>query len=141
MRRLFLNALLLSFIVPACSAQSKLKDNMFLKKLPNGLDVLVVEDNSVPLATLMLTVKSGSITESENTNGQIGLYQNMLTRGNKDYANRNEFDYYGGALGIQACNSMTEFEYGDYFFTLPKSNLEQGLNYLNSAVRFPKNES
>jgi zinc protease len=136
MRRFFLNALLLSFILPACYAQSKLKDNMFLKKLPNGLDVLVVEDNSVPLATLMLTVKSGSITESENTNGLTALYQNMLTRGNKVAGNHSEFDYHGGELGIQSCNSMTEFEYGDYFFTLPKSNLEQGLNYLNSAVRF-----
>ncbi len=51
---------------------------MFLRTLPNGLEVLVVEDHSVPLATVMMTFKGGEITETEHTNGLNALYMSMF---------------------------------------------------------------
>jgi zinc protease len=126
--------LLILLLLPIFTgAQNKLPGNMFLHTLPNGLDVLVVEDNSVPLATIMMTFKAGAFTESESTNGLTGLYLNMLQKNNKDYT---DFGYNAGGLGIVSRNALTTVEYGRFFFTLPKANTEQGLNFMNSAVRF-----
>jgi len=119
-------------------AQSKLPGNIYLDKLPNGLEILVVEDNSVPLATVMMSFKCGAFTEQEKFNGLTGLYQGMLERGNKEFPTAQDVGYYGGALGVQARNSSTSEEYSTCYFTLPKLNLEQGLNFLNSEVRFSK---
>ena len=69
--------LLLPFLV---NAQSKLPDNMFLHTLPNGLDILVIEDNSVPLATIMITCKNGSYTETPRFNGLSHLYETCFLK-------------------------------------------------------------
>ena len=131
--------LLALFLLPfLLEAQSKLPGNMFLHILPNGLNVLVVEDNSVPLATIMMTFKCGAFTEPEKFSGLTGLYQSMLYRGNKDYANQWDADYHSGELGMQSKNTTSSEEYSTCYFTLPKSNLEPGLNFLNSAIRFAK---
>ncbi|MEZ5068481.1 MAG: hypothetical protein R2847_08290 [Bacteroidia bacterium] len=47
-------------------AQKNLPSNFFMKKLPNGLEVLVIEDNSVPLVTIEICVKNGSFTEDSH---------------------------------------------------------------------------
>jgi len=111
---------------------------MFLHTLPNGLDVLVIEDNSVPLATIMITFKSGAFTEPKNYSGFSGIYQSMLFKGNKDYYNEQDFNYHSGELGIQLSNATSTQEYAANYFTLPTSNLEPGLNFMNTAIRFAK---
>ncbi len=50
-------------------AQSKLPPNMFYEKLKNGLDVLVIEDHTVPLATIMITVKTVLLQKSPALTG------------------------------------------------------------------------
>ena len=64
----------LLFLPLLLHAQIKLPENMFLRTLPNGLDVLVVEYNRVPLATIMITCKNGSYTETPKFNGLSHLY-------------------------------------------------------------------
>lgn len=118
-------------------AQSKLPANIFFKKLPNGLDVLVVEDNSVPLATIMITSKNGAYTETPEFNGLSHLYEHMFFKANKDYKSQEEFMDRVSELGIDF-NGTTSFENVDYFFTLPKFNLKAGLKFMNSAIRYPK---
>ena len=118
-------------------AQSKLPANIFFKKLPNGLDVLVVEDNSVPLATIMITSKNGAYTETPAFNGLSHLYEHMFFKANKDYKSQEEFMNRVSELGIDF-NGSTSYENVDYFFTLPKFNLNAGLKFMNSAIRYPK---
>jgi zinc protease len=118
-------------------AQQKLPDNMFFQKLPNGLDVLVVEDNSVPLATIMITVKNGAYTETPEFNGLSHLYEHMFFKANKDYSSQEAFFGEVGKLGIKF-NGTTSLEKVNYFFTLPQKNLKAGLKFMNSAIRFPK---
>jgi len=129
--------ILLTMLATCSRAQEKLKDNLFQKKLLNGLTVLVVEDHSVPLATLMLTFKAGAFTESDQVNGLTGLYQLMLSKGNKDRPNEMANSYYAGGLGISLRNSGTTEEYSTTYFTLPAAKLTEGLNFLNAGVRFP----
>ncbi|WP_448697307.1 M16 family metallopeptidase [Mucilaginibacter sp. AW1-3] len=117
-------------------AQTKLPSNIFLKKLPNGLDVLVVEDNSVPLATIVITCKNGAYTESPQFNGLSHLYEHMFFKANKDYASQTDFMNRVSELGMDF-NGATTVENVRYYFTLPKKNLKQGLKFMNSAIRFP----
>ena len=72
---------------------------MFLRKLPNGLEVLVIEDNSVPLATVMITCKNGSFTETPKFNGLSHLYEHMFFKADKDYPTPNRFYEQGERTG------------------------------------------
>jgi zinc protease len=49
-------------------AQISLPSNIFLKTLPDGLQVLVIEDHNVPLVTIEIAVKNGSYTEPPEFN-------------------------------------------------------------------------
>jgi zinc protease len=117
-------------------AQTKLPANMFLRTLPNGLDVLVVEDNSVPLATIVITCKNGAYTEPPEFNGLSHLYEHMFFKANKDYTSQTNFMNRVSELGMDF-NGATTVENVRYYFTLPKKNLKQGLRFMNSAIRFP----
>ena len=68
MKRLLIVSLGLIFTL-ALHAQNDLPDNFFFKKLDNGLEILVIEDRSVPLATIELCVKNGAYTESPEYDG------------------------------------------------------------------------
>ena len=121
-----------------CNAQEKLTDNIFRKKLPNGLEILVIEDHSVPLITEMMTFKAGSFTEPDGISGLTSLYMSMLNRGNRDYINQQDLGYHAGGLGMGLRNSITSDESVSTYFTLPTANFVKGLNFMNSAVRYPK---
>jgi len=130
--------LLIWFILPfILQAQSKLPDNMFLNTLPNGLQVLVIEDSSAPLATIMITCKNGAYTETPQFNGLSHLYEHMFFKANKDYRTVDEFLSRVAELGMRF-NGMTSFEEVNYYFTLPDYNLKDGLRFMNSAIRFPR---
>ena len=128
--------LVLSLYIFHCYAQKPLPPNMFTKKLPNGLDVLVVEDNSVPLATLEMAVRNGAYTEGPEYNGLSHLYEHMFFKSNKKYSAQGEFQDRMQELGINS-NASTSDEMVNYYFTLPKYNLGPGLELMNSAVRYP----
>jgi zinc protease len=130
----------LSFVMMHSMAQKSLPQNMFLKKLPNGLEVLVIEDNTVPLATIEIATKNGSYTESPEFNGLSHLYEHMFFKANKDYPSQEDFLARVKELGI-VFNGTTSEERVNYFFTLPKFNLTAGLQFMNSAIQYPKFDS
>ena len=133
---LFLLLTLSSLLIKAQDVR-KLTDNIFWRQLPNGLEVLVVEDHSVPLVTLNITFKAGAINQTSADAGLLGLYGEMMLRGNKTYPSANAFSYRAGALGITGSNRIVSEENSTYYFTLPKENFEDGLKYMNSSIRFP----
>jgi zinc protease len=110
--------------------------NFFNTKLSNGLEVLVVEDKSVPLATVEITTKNGSYTESPEYNGLSHLYEHMFFKANKDYPSQEEYMAKVRELGI-VFNGTTSEERVNYFFTLPQNKWEEGLHFMNSAIRYP----
>jgi len=132
----------LIILLTACAllsnGQEKLTENIFHKKLPNGLEILVVEDHSVPLATVVLSFKAGSFTETDDVNGLTFLYLSMLEMGNRDYENQQDLNYHAGGLGMQLRNSIASSEYATTYFTLPTANFVKGLNFMNTAIRYPK---
>lgn len=105
--------------------------------MPNGLGVLVIEDSSVPLATIMITCKNGAYTEPPEFNGLSHLYEHMFFKANKDYNSDGDFYKRVSELGMKF-NGSTSFENVNYYFILPSYNLSQGLDFMNSAIRYPK---
>ena len=124
-RSLFLAIGLLLF-APVAFGQS-LPSNFFLTKLKNGLEVLVIEDKTVPLITVEISVKNGSYTEPPEYNGLSHLYEHMFFKANKDIPNQEAFLDRTNELGMQ-WNGTTSNERVNYFFTLNAILLATGVS-------------
>ncbi len=118
------------------TAQEKLPENFFMKKLNNGLEVLVIEDANVPLATVEICVKNGAYTEDPEYNGLSHLYEHMFFKANKTYPSQKAFLDRVNELGI-SFNGTTSDERVNYFFTLSKDKIVEGIDFMNSAIRYP----
>ena len=127
---------ILFFLPGLVLAQKNLPDNFFLEKLDNGLEVLTIEDNTVPLATIEITVRNGAYTESPEFDGLSHLYEHMFFKANKDIPSQEAFMARVNELGI-SMNGTTSGERVNYFITLSSQKLEEGLEFMNSAVRYP----
>lgn len=133
----FINTIfLLLFFTLMARAQEHLPSNFFMTTLDNGLQVLVIEDNSVPLATIEIAVHNGSFTEDSAFNGLSHLYEHMFFKANKDIPSQEAYLQRIHELGI-SFNGTTSEERVNYFFTLPTANMEEGLKFMNSAIRYP----
>ena len=72
-------------------AQPRLPKNYYWQKLDNGLEVVVIENNRVPLATIEIAVKNGAYTEGPEYSGLSHLFEHMFFKANKDYPNQEKF--------------------------------------------------
>jgi zinc protease len=73
--------LLFSYFAGGVRAQEHLPSNLFMTKLDNGLQVLVIEDNSVPIATIEIAVHNGSYTEDSAFNGYVAPVRTYVFQG------------------------------------------------------------
>jgi zinc protease len=104
--------------------------------LANGLEIIVLEDHSVPLVTIELAVRNGSFTEPPELNGLSHLYEHMFFKANRAIANAEEYLQKIGQLGI-AYNGSTQTEIVNYYFTTTSPNLRTAMNFMRDAVRYP----
>jgi zinc protease len=105
--------------------------------LPNGLEVVVVENHGVPLATVEITVRNGAFTQAPEYAGLAHLYEHMFFKANNDYPNPDQFIDRASELGA-VFNASTREEQVNYFLTVPSDSLEGGLRFLASALLGPK---
>ena len=117
-------------------AQPRLPEGYFYKKLPNGLDVVVIENSKVPLTTIEIAVKNGAYTEGPEYSGLSHLFEHMFFKANKDYPNQAAFLKRTQELGA-IWNGTTDVERVNYFFTFDRDSLKAGLKFMNAAIRFP----
>ncbi|HZE62548.1 MAG TPA: pitrilysin family protein [Pyrinomonadaceae bacterium] len=117
---------------PARPQQAQLQNHI----LANGLEIVVLEDHSVPLVTMELAVKNGSYTEPPELNGLSHLYEHMFFKANRAVANAEEYLRTIGQLGI-AYNGTTREEVVDYFFTTTTPNLHTAMQFMRDSVRYP----
>jgi zinc protease len=117
-------------------AQLRLPKGYFWKQLPNGLQVVVIENAKVPLATIEIAVKNGSFTEDSTYNGLSHLFEHMFFKANKDYPTQELLLKRTQELGA-IWNGTTGDERVNYFFTFDRDSLNAGLKFLNAAIRFP----
>ncbi len=119
-----------------CMAQPHLPEGYFWKKLPNGLEVLVIENSKVPLATIEIAVKNGAYTEGPEFSGLSHLFEHMFFKANRDYPDQERFLKRTQELGA-IWNGTTNVERVNYFFTFDRDSLKAGLKFMNAAIRFP----
>jgi zinc protease len=117
-------------------AQLRLPEGYFWKQLPNGLQVVVIENSKVPLATVEIAVKNGSFTEDSVYNGLSHMFEHMFFKANKDYPTQEKLLKRTQELGA-IWNGTTGTERVNYFFTFDRDSLNAGLKFLNVAIRFP----
>ena len=109
------------------------------KTLGNGLDVIVVENHMVPLATVELVAKNGGFTEPPEYSGLSHLYEHMFFKANQKYPSQEKFlaamEDLGASLGVS--NAATHEEFVNYFVVIPSSSLTGGMDFMSNAIRMP----
>jgi len=122
---------------PATAVPARLPEaKIFSHVLPNGLEVIILEDHSIPLVTIELAVKNGSYTEPPELNGLSHLYEHMFFKQNRAIANAEEYLRRIGQMGI-AYNGTTREEVVDYYFTTTSPNLRTAMQFMKDAARYP----
>lgn len=134
--KLFISVAIGMLTLQTALAQPRLPDNYYWQKLSNGLEVLVIENSKVPLATIEIAVKNGAYTEGAEYSGLSHLFEHMFFKANRDYPDQEKFLKRTQELGA-IWNGTTGEERVNYFFTFNKDSLQAGLSFMNAAVRFP----
>jgi zinc protease len=106
------------------------------KVLANGLEVIVVENHGVPLATIEIDVKNGSFTQSPEYEGLAHMYEHMFFKANSKYPELNQFTDRASELGA-VFNGGTEEERVNYYMTVPAEKLSDAIQLVSSAIRTP----
>lgn len=106
-------------------------------RLENGLSVFVKEDHKVPLAYIEIAVRAGAITQRSDNAGIFHLYEHMMFKGNSLYPNSTAVQKAIADMGIDNWNGTTGEHCVNYFFTVPSSQLENGMRFWSAAIREP----
>jgi len=122
--------------VAAKTAVAKPASDIASRVLANGLEIVVLEDHSVPLVTIELAVRNGSFTEPPELNGLSHLYEHMFFKANRAVANQEAYLKTIGQLGI-AYNGETREEVVEYYFTTTSPNLRPAMNFMRDAALYP----
>src|SRR6185312_14028412 len=104
--------------------------------LPNGLEVIVIENHGVPLATVEIDVKNGAFTQTPEYEGLAHMYEHMFFKANASYPEPEQFVQRAAELGA-VFNGSTREEVVNYYITLPSDSVAAGLGFLASAFRAP----
>lgn len=124
-------------IAPALSAQrAELERRIRRDTLPNGLEIIVVENHGVPLATVEVDSRNGSFTQSPTYEGLSHLYEHMFFKANATYPEPEQFVARASELGA-VFNGTTQEEQVNYYLTVPSDSTMPALALLASAVRRP----
>jgi len=105
--------------------------------LPNGLEVIVIQNHFVPLVTIEIAVRNGSFTEGPEYAGLSHLYEHMFFKANEKYPTVSAFQARMNAIGA-LYNATTREEVVYYYFYLPSKNLAQGMEFMSDAIQKPK---
>jgi zinc protease len=94
-------------------------------KLPNGLKVVISEDHSATVCTVAVYYNVGFRLEPKGRTGFAHLFEHMMFQGSanvKKFEHAKYVEANGGSL-----NGHTDFDYTNYFETMPSNRVELGL--------------
>src|SRR5688572_17615142 len=130
--------LLLSALAPisAWGQRAELEKIIQRKVLSNGLEVIVVENHGVPLATVEVNVKNGSFTQPPEYEGLAHMYEHMIFRANSKYRDPGQFLDRLSELGA-VFNGTTQEERVNYYMTVPADKTGDAIALLAAALREP----
>jgi zinc protease len=95
-------------------------------RLPNGLEVLILEDHAVPLVTVQVWYRVGSRNERPGITGISHFLEHMMFKGTPKYGPglySQLIQRYGGTQ-----NAFTSYDMTAYYSVVPASRLELALD-------------
>ncbi|MDP3179897.1 MAG: pitrilysin family protein, partial [Spirochaetaceae bacterium] len=107
------------------------------KTLANGLEVFVVENHAVPLATVCIVFRGGAVSHEAETAGLFHLYEHMLFDGNEKYPTQAAFTAAMNKMGVPNWNGATGTEYIYYYITVPSDKADEGVEFWSWAAKKP----
>jgi zinc protease len=122
--RILATVFVFSFIVPTIHAKP-VNVPVVYYKLPNGLRVVISEDHVAPVVTVGVYYNVGFRVEPKGRTGFAHLFEHMMFQGSanvKKFEHAKFVEANGGSL-----NGHTDFDYTNYFETLPSNRVELGL--------------
>lgn len=126
MRRLLVTCLSLLLIANVSYAQAKpLNIPVVYYTLPNGLKVVISEDHIAPVVTVAVYYNVGFRLEPKGRTGFAHLFEHMMFQGSanvKKFEHAKHVEANGGSL-----NGHTDFDYTNYYQTLPSNRVELAL--------------
>jgi zinc protease len=122
-------------VVCALSLISFAKPEWKRTTLRNGLEVIVIENRSVPMVTVEIAVKNGAYTEPPEYNGLSHLYEHMFFKSNERSKDEGYLDKVED-LGMMQ-NAQTREEVVTYYTTSVKTGLREALMLMKDSIRYP----
>jgi zinc protease len=135
LRRVTVSYLTVLFLLALLSISALAKPQWQMVTLKNGLQVIVIENRSVPLVTVELAVKNGAWTEPPEYNGLSHLYEHMFFKSNAKSKAEGYHDQ-AAELGMLS-NAQTQYEVVNYYTTTIRTGTREALRLLNDAIRYP----
>jgi zinc protease len=125
---LLLPILMLWVVLPA-PGQTPLEVSYTHFTLPNGLNVILHEDHSVPVVSVNVWYHVGSANERPGRTGFAHLFEHLMFEGSK-HVPEGQFDILLEAAGAEN-NASTNYDQTNYYINLPSNALDLAL-YLES---------
>src|SRR3954471_9674721 len=122
--------------LPLYGQRAELERRIQRQVLPNGLEVIAVENRGVPLVTIEVDVRNGSFTQGPQFEGLSHLYEHMFFKANAEYPGPDQFVARASELGA-VFNGQTREEIVNYYVTLPADSLEGGMRFLAAPLKGP----
>ncbi|MGB8855411.1 MAG: pitrilysin family protein, partial [Burkholderiales bacterium] len=94
--------------------------------LPNGLDVVLVEDHRTPVVAVNIWYHVGPAHEAQGQTGFAHLFEHLMFAGSK-HVPRGAADKLLEGAGATDSNGTTDFDRTNYFDTVPSNQLELAL--------------
>ncbi len=93
--------------------------------LPNGLEIILHNNNSLPIVAINLWYRVGSANERIGKTGLAHLFEHMMFQGSENVPKEMHFKYIQEAGGT--LNGSTNFDRTNYFEKVPSNYLELAL--------------
>lgn len=127
-KTLCLAGALLALAGPALMAQEALKVappkiEYREHKLANGLEVLLLEDHSVPVATVQVWYHVGSRDERKGRSGFAHLFEHIMFKGSENLGPEEHKNFISSIGGRY--NATTDYDRTQYFQVFPSNYLER----------------
>lgn len=128
MRRLAVRSMVLTLLLTSClsiTSAKPLNVPVVYYKLPNGLKVVISEDHIAPVVTVAVYYNVGFRLEPKGRTGFAHLFEHMMFQGSanvKKFEHAKFIEANGGSL-----NGHTDFDYTNYYQTLPSNRAETAL--------------
>lgn len=128
---------LLLWPAAAGAQRAELQKILHQKVLANGMEVIVLENHGVPLATVEINVRNGSFTQKAGYEGLAHMYEHMFFKANDELPRPDEFVSRASELGA-VFNATTQEERVNYYMTLPRDSVEGAIRLMAAALRSPR---